>query len=124
MPLISGDNITHNRTKQEKTTKNSKIKYSKILKIRYQFNSEKEAKDRKFVTTYVPDINNDCIKKINFKHFLAMAKFQVANQNKISNQIRSQIRRVHGTKHHDKIIENGPNGKNDQKYSKTIYSYI
>ena len=53
-----------------------------------------------------------------------MAKFQVANQNKISNQIRSQIRSVHGTKHHDKIIENGPNGKNDQKYSKTIYSYI
>ena len=35
---------------------------AKFKNIRYHFNSEKEAKDRKTVATYVPDINNDCIK--------------------------------------------------------------
>ena len=53
------------------------------------------------MTTYVPDINDDCIKETISYTFLSICKFQAAHQNIISNQIRSQIRRVHGTKHHE-----------------------
>ena len=71
------------------------------------------------MTTYVPDTNKDCIEKTISNLF---SNQQLLNSKQ--NKTRSYIRTVHGIKHHDKIIENGPNGKNDQKYSKTIYSYI
>ena len=83
----------------------------------------KGSKRSKKLTSCVPDINDDCIKKTISSTFLSIGKFQAANET-ISNQIRSKIRRVHGTKHNEtKIFTNGPNDKNNQTYSETIYSY-
>ena len=55
------------------------------------------------------------VSKNQFQTFFSNGQVPSSKQNIISNKIRSQIRSVHGTKHHETTFTNGPN---DRKWSK------
>ena len=72
---------------------------------------KKEARDRKTVTTYVPDTKKDCIEKT-ISYFFRNQQLLNSKQN----EARSHIRRVHDIKHQETtILTIGPNQRKRPK---------
>ena len=98
--------MTENDPKNIQKQFTAKLQQLNIILI-----EKEEARDQKTVQRHVPDIHEDCIKN-DFKQILRNQQFLNSKRNKISNQIGSQIRSVHGTMHHEKTLFTiGPNEK-------------